>query len=658
MSRRFRFTAGIVGLLAALGIFIAPLASADTVTDKTPQKGANALQVSKVDSTEPTAVKVQFTWNGEASKLQSLTLRQNGTQVERSAPQLVSDTDSRRATVFVLDQSGSMVTSGGLRVAVTKIKEMMAAAPANDQFGIITFGSEAVVSQPMTADRAVLTKSLDKIKPDPLAHTAMWDGVVSGMAILNGLPDYEHHLLLVTDGTDDSSKASAAQARGDVIGSGGNSGATVFAIGITGDNQLDQVGLSRLVESAGGRLFVTKDAKNVANAFDEVNTALQNEYVVTFPTLPDTRGSNTLGVTIGNYSTQVNFTVGGVQTGAASLQPQIVPGPGGPAFFRTTGGLALALLLAAVAVGLAAFVGFQLVMTRTSALDAALNPYVEGYSGSADDEEASGISQNALLQRAVAMTEGFAERQGFLDTIEKKLEMAEIPLKAAEVLLIWAGGLLLAAIVGFILGGIIVAVVLIVIGIMFGPAFLDMRARMRQRKFETQLPDMLTLLAGALRAGFSLMQAVDAVSQEVQDPMGKELRRVVSESRLGRDLEDALDDTAARTGSEDFAWAVMAIRIQREVGGNLAELLLTVADTMVQRERLRREVKALTAEGRISAIVLSILPPGLGVVMYISNREYMSPLFHDVLGQVLLGLSAIGMVVGFLWMRKVVQIDV
>jgi tight adherence protein B len=85
---------------------------------------------------------------------------------------------------------------------------------------------------------------------------------------------------------------------------------------------------------------------------------------------------------------------------------------------------------------------------------------------------------------------------------------------------------------------------------------------------------------------------------------------------------------------------------------------MTVAETMVQRERLRREVKALTAEGRISAIVLSILPPGLGLVMYVSNKEYMSPLFHDILGQVLLGLSAIGMVVGFLWMRKVVQIDV
>ena len=217
----------------------------------------------------------------------------------------------------------------------------------------------------MTADKAVLLKALDKIKPDPLAHTALWDGVASGMATLNELPNYEHNLIIVTDGRDDSSKASAAQARGDVIGSGGTTGATVFAMGITGDKQLDQVGLSSLVEAAGGRFFVTDEAKNVAKAFDEVSTALQNEYVVTFPTLPDTRGSNTLGVSIGNYSTQVNFTVGGVQTGAASLQPQIVAGPGGPAFFRTTGGLILALLLAAVAIGLAAFVGVQLVMSRT-----------------------------------------------------------------------------------------------------------------------------------------------------------------------------------------------------------------------------------------------------------------------------------------------------
>jgi tight adherence protein B len=140
--------------------------------------------------------------------------------------------------------------------------------------------------------------------------------------------------------------------------------------------------------------------------------------------------------------------------------------------------------------------------------------------------------------------------------------------------------------------------------------------------------------------------------------MGKEMRRVVTEARLGRDLEEALEDTAVRTGSADFAWAVMAIRIQREVGGNLAELLMTVAETMIQRERLRREVKSLTAEGRISAIVLGLLPPALAVVMYIINPEYMSPLFHDFTGQLALGLAVVMMIVGFLWMRQVVQIDV
>jgi tight adherence protein B len=256
------------------------------------------------------------------------------------------------------------------------------------------------------------------------------------------------------------------------------------------------------------------------------------------------------------------------------------------------------------------------------------------------------------------MTEDFAERQGFLEAVESKLEMAEIPLKASEALLIWLGAVIVVGVLGFVLAGFLLGVILLIAVILAGPGVLNFKASARQRKFETQLPDTLTLLAGALRAGFSLMQAVDAVSQEVQNPMGRELRRVVSETRLGRDLEEALEDTAERMGSPDFAWAVMAIRIQREVGGNLAELLLTVAETMLQRERLRREVKALTAEGRISAYVLACLPPGLGIVMYLGNPSYMQPLFSDIVGQVMVGLSVVGMIVGFLWMQKVVKIDV
>ena len=184
-------------------------------------------------------------------------------------------------------------------------------------------------------------------------------------------------------------------------------------------------------------------------------------------------------------------------------------------------------------------------------------------------------------------------------------------------------------------------------------------ASRRRKQFMALLPDTLTLLAGTLRAGYSLMQGVEAVSEEVAEPMGLELRRVVTEARLGRPLEEALDGTAERMASPDFAWAVMAIRIQREVGGNLSELLMTVADTMVQRERLRRDVQSLTAEGRMSAIVLGLLPVGLGVVMFVSE-----PGLHRASSSTPRSATScwscaiVSMLVGFLWMKKIIDIEI
>jgi tight adherence protein B len=190
------------------------------------------------------------------------------------------------------------------------------------------------------------------------------------------------------------------------------------------------------------------------------------------------------------------------------------------------------------------------------------------------------------------------------------------------------------------------------------PAALSFLSNQRRRQFEGQLPDTLQLLSGTLRAGYSMMQGVEAVSQEVAEPMGRELRRVVTEARLGRPLEESLEAVAERMDSKDFAWAVMAIRIQREVGGNLSELLMTVAETMTQRERLRRDVKSLTAEGRISAYVLAVLPVALGIAMFVINPEYMTVLFDENIGRIMLGGGALLMIGGFLWMQAIVKIDV
>jgi tight adherence protein B len=154
------------------------------------------------------------------------------------------------------------------------------------------------------------------------------------------------------------------------------------------------------------------------------------------------------------------------------------------------------------------------------------------------------------------------------------------------------------------------------------------------------------------------MQGVEAMAGEVGEPMGHELRRVLAEARLGRSLDDALNDMAVRLKRPDFEWTVMAIGIQREVGGNLAELLDTVAETMIQRERLRREVRSLTAEGRVSAFILGLMPVGLGLMMFAVNRDYISKLFNTGIGQGMLAGSSVLAIFGFIWMKKIVEIEI
>jgi tight adherence protein B len=245
-----------------------------------------------------------------------------------------------------------------------------------------------------------------------------------------------------------------------------------------------------------------------------------------------------------------------------------------------------------------------------------------------------------------------------LERVERQLEEANLPLRAAEAIFFYFAGVVTLSLIALFVKGLFFGIFMLFLTIAGPIGALNYAVTSRRKKFTSQLPDMLQLLSGTLRAGYSMLQGVEAVSDEVEDPMGHELRRVLGEARLGRPLEEALDDCADRMGSDDFSWAVMAISIQREVGGNLAELLMTVGETMVARERLRGEIRALTAEGKISAIVLGLLPVGLGVAMYGINPKYMSVLFHDSIGQAMLAGAIVWAMFGFWWMKKTIAIEV
>lgn len=201
-----------------------------------------------------------------------------------------------------------------------------------------------------------------------------------------------------------------------------------------------------------------------------------------------------------------------------------------------------------------------------------------------------------------------------------------------------------------------------VAGLVFGwlamTVYRRVRVERRSAAFGEQLPDALQLVIGSLKSGFGLPAAIEGLVRESADPVAPEFGRALAEYRLGGDISDALDRVVERTKSEDLSWAVMAIRIQREVGGNLAEVLQTTVDTMRERARLRRQVKALSAEGRLSAIILIALPILLLAWMLLFRVEYLRPLFTDPIGLVILIMGAGLLAVGVIWMLRVVKVDV
>jgi tight adherence protein B len=268
------------------------------------------------------------------------------------------------------------------------------------------------------------------------------------------------------------------------------------------------------------------------------------------------------------------------------------------------------------------------------------------------------LAETRLMQEMVGFTGRLAERVGLLNRVEDKLEQADVPLRPPEALFFYLIGVFVVVAASALLLPAPAVVAVTAIAVLAPAIVLEFRRKRRLRKFETQLPDVLNLMSGSMRAGFSFSQGLEQVAEEASEPSGRELQRVFTESRLGRPIEDSLEDSANRMHSVDLMWAVMAIRIQREVGGNLAELLDTVARTMTERERLKREILALTAEGRMSAWVLGIFPPAFAVVLYLIQPDYMTVLFENSLGIMAIVVSAVMAVFGFFWLRKIMTIEV
>lgn len=261
----------------------------------------------------------------------------------------------------------------------------------------------------------------------------------------------------------------------------------------------------------------------------------------------------------------------------------------------------------------------------------------------------------ARLGRPLAATE---RRLGGLRawrSADRLVERAALPIRTVE--LVYAAAAAALAVVALVwaatgsaLGGLAPAL----LAVLALRLFLGLRAARRLRAFEAQLPELLTAIAAALRAGHSFLQAVQAVAGEAGEPAASELRRVLTEARLGRPLEQALLDLGARLDSEELQFVLDAVVIQRQVGGSLAGILEIVADSARQRQQFLLKVRALTATGRTSATVLLGLPVFVGVLLYALNPSYMRPLLATPTGHAMLALAAVLMLIGGTWLKRVV----
>lgn len=236
------------------------------------------------------------------------------------------------------------------------------------------------------------------------------------------------------------------------------------------------------------------------------------------------------------------------------------------------------------------------------------------------------------------------------------LELAGLKLSQADYIILVLAGSFVAAAVGGLLGGIGLGLLFAVVSPFLGHFVLVFLIGRRRAKFDSQLGDLLQLLSGGLRAGHSILRAIDAAAAEADAPTSEEMRRIITETSLGKDLLESLTDTAARMESEDFKWMAQAIQINREVGGDLAEVLDQVGGTIRERAEIKGQIKALSAEGKFSAYILMALPIGIVLMLSVVNPGYIGVLFSEPLGWVMTGVSIVLMVIGGLWLRKIIDL--
>jgi tight adherence protein B len=546
-----------------------------------------------------------------------------------------------KAIVLALDRSQSM-RGKPLAEAVSAAQAFVSAAGAHDHVGLVGFGHNAFGITGFAVSPADARSSLNGLTVDSRAGTALYDAVALAANRLAIDERLGRAIVVVTDGRDVSSTHTLNEA----IAAARAAHAAVYAIGIGGPSFTPDA-LHRLASETGGSYHQATTAARLGAVYSTLANELARTWQLSYLTAAP-RGT-TLGIdaAVGGAGTaHTEITTPGGAT-SRSGPTKLIPSVG-----YSTGGTVLIGLVCGFLVLLACF--FWFASQRGSVLRARIEPHLSRVEGDAKARRRQGRAA-ARTQVADGLERAFGELRQFKQ-LQLAIDRADLPLRAGELAAMCAGSALLFGLLTALMAAPPLEI-LIAFGI-FGYApigYVTFVSRRRIRRFDTQLPDLLITIAASLKAGHSFRQGIQSVVDEGADPAAKEFRRVLTETQLGKPMDDALADLATRIGSKNLTFVINAVTIQRQIGGSLAGLFDMVADTVRQRQQFMRKVKGLTAMGRMSAYVLVGLPFFVGAFVTMLNPTYMAPLYHSATGQKMLFGGVVMILVGSAMLKKTVS---